>query len=102
MFKLLVTELAHQDLDDIVLYIAVQLGNAEAAARLLDDIDQCYSYLRENPRMYELCHDPHLAASGYRKVPFNNYVLIYKVDDKSSAVTVLRIFYGGRDYPNLI
>jgi toxin ParE1/3/4 len=102
MFKLLITELAHQDLDDIVSYISVQLGNVGAAARLLDDLDQCYSHLRENPQMFELCRDHHLAASGYRKVPINNYVLIYKVDNNKSTVTILRIFYGGRDYPNII
>jgi len=35
MYKLIVTELAHQDLDNIVSYIAVQLANPAAASNFL-------------------------------------------------------------------
>jgi plasmid stabilization system protein ParE len=44
MYKLVVTELAHQDLDNIVSYIAIQLANPVAASDFLDKVDKCYGY----------------------------------------------------------
>jgi hypothetical protein len=40
MYKLVVTELAHQDLDNIVSYIAIQLANPAAASDFLDKVDK--------------------------------------------------------------
>lgn len=42
MYKLLITELAHQDLDSIVSYIAVQLTNPKAAGDFLDEVTALY------------------------------------------------------------
>lgn len=57
MYKLVVSELAHRDLDDIVSYIAIELGNPIAAANFLDEVEKCYSHLKNNPFIYERCHD---------------------------------------------
>jgi Plasmid stabilization system protein len=67
MYKLLVTELAHQDLDNIVSYIAIQLSNPKAAGDFLDEVATCYSFLKDNPIMYERCQDRRLEKEGYRK-----------------------------------
>lgn len=42
MYRLIVSELAHQDLDNIVSYIVVQLANSTAASDFLDEVDKCY------------------------------------------------------------
>lgn len=57
MYKLVVSELAHRDLDDIVSYIAIELTNPMAAANLLDEVEKCYDHLKNNPFIYERCHD---------------------------------------------
>jgi toxin ParE1/3/4 len=68
VYKLLVTELAHQDLDNIVSYIAVQLANPKAAEDFLDEVTTCYGFLKNNhPMMYERCQDKRLGKEGYRK-----------------------------------
>lgn len=102
MYKLKITELASDDLDSIVAYIAVQLANSNAAARLLDDIEKCYHLLKTNPEMCEACQDERLSQQGYRKALAGNYVLIYKIDEQSRTVYILRFFYGARDYSKLI
>lgn len=102
MYKLVVTELAHQDLDDIVAYIAVQLANPAATSDFLDEVDKCYGFLKSNPMMYSKCNDRRLEKEGYRKAVIKNYILIYKVDKSAKTVSVLRFFYGTRDYANLI
>ena len=45
MYKLVITELAQSDLDDIVSYIAVNLSTA--AGDFLDKAEKCYSHLRK-------------------------------------------------------
>lgn len=102
MYKLIVTELAHQDLDNIVSYIAVQLANPTAASDFLDEVDKCYGYLKRNPLMYSKCQDSRLEKEGYRKVVVKNYIIIYKVDENDKKVNILRFFYGAQDYAKLI
>ncbi|MED4599724.1 type II toxin-antitoxin system RelE/ParE family toxin [Paenibacillus validus] len=102
MYRLIVTELAHQDLDNIVSYIAVQLANPTAASDFLDEVDKCYAHLRNNPVMYPKCQDNRLEKEGYRKAVIKNYILVYKVDEGAEKVVILRFFYGAQDYNKLI
>jgi plasmid stabilization system protein ParE len=98
MFNLLVTELAHQDLNHIISYIAVKLSNPKAAGAFLDEVATCYSFLKSSPLMYAGCLDERLGKAGYRKAIIKNYVLVFKVDEVSRIVTVMRFFYSAQDY----
>ena len=102
MYKLFVTELAHQDLDHIISYIAVKLSNPKAAGDFLDEVATCYSYLKSNPLMYTGCLDERLRKEGYRKAVIKNYVLVYKISEESKTVSIMRFFYGAQDYTKLI
>lgn len=102
MYKLLVTELAHQDLDNIVSYIALQLANPKAAGDFLDEVTACYGFLKSNPMMYERCQDRRLGKEGYHKAVIKNYVLVYKIVEVSKTVSIMRFFYGAQDYTKLI
>ncbi|MBN1468550.1 MAG: type II toxin-antitoxin system RelE/ParE family toxin [Fusobacteriaceae bacterium] len=98
MYKLIVSELAHQDLGTIVSYIVEELSNPIAASNFLDEVDKCYNYLKTNPLMYEKCQDKRLWKEGYRKVFIKKYVLLYKIDEDSKVVSIMRFFYGAQDY----
>lgn len=102
MYRLVITELAHEDLDNIVSYIAVQLDNPMAAANFLDEVERCYDFLKSNPLMFERCQDVRLETEGYRKATINNYVLVYKVDETAKTVVIYRFFYGAQNYILLI
>lgn len=102
MFKLLVSELAHRDLDNIIYYIAVQLANPKAAGDFLDELEKCYGYLKSNPMMYAKCQNKRLEKEGYRRVLIKNYVLVYKINEASKTVSILRFFYSAQDYVKLI
>lgn len=101
-YKIAMTELAAQDLDSIVTYIACSLENPSAATAFIDEVEDCYSGLARMPLMYELCRDSRLRALGYHKAVIRNYVMIYKVDDAEKAVYILRFFYGRQDYERLL
>jgi len=102
MYRLVITGLAHEDLDSIVSYIAVQLVNPIAAANFLDEVEKCYGYLKSNPLIYEKCHDARLEKEGYHKATVNNYVLVYKVDEPAKMIIIYRFFYGAQNYIQLI
>ena len=102
MYRLVVSEFAHEDLDNIISYIAVQLANPIAATNVLNEVEKCYGYLKSNPLMYERCHDARLENEGYRKAAIKNFVLVYKVDEAAKAVIICRFFYGAQDYVKLI
>jgi len=102
MYRLVVSEFAHSDLDNIVSYIAIQLANFIAATNFLDEVDKCYVHLKNNPFVYERCHDSFLEKKGYRKATIKNYVLVYMVEEMTKTVIVHRFFYGAQDYVKLI
>ena len=101
-YKLNVTELAHEDLFNIVAYIAVELSNKPAAIHFVDEVEDCYIRLKENPYLYELCRDPRLKMEGYRKAVISHYVLVYKFNEPANEVVIYRFFYGRQDYTKLI
>lgn len=41
-------------------------------------------------------------SMGIHKMPVDNYCAFYRVDEDAAAVTILRIFYAGRDIENII
>ena len=98
MYDLLITKAADQDLDGIVEYIAVNLSNPSAAGAFLDSVAACYRVLRETPLAYAECSDKPLQAKRYRKAVIDNFLLVYRTDEKTRKVYVLRFFYGGQDY----
>lgn len=101
-YKIIMTELAEQDLDHILGYIAHALANPSAAASFANAVEACYSDLEELPLMYELCHDPRLRALEYHKAVIKNYIMVYRVDETAKTVYILRFFYGRQDYEKLI
>lgn len=101
-YRIVETELALQDLDNILEYIAVSLSNPTAAADFADAVEDCYSALEEMPLMFEFCRNPRLRAQGYHKAVIKNYVMVYKLDERAKAVQVMRFFYGRQDYEKLI
>ena len=102
MYRLAVSELAHEDLRNIISYIKNTLCAPESAARFTDQVKQCYSRLKSSPLIYALCNDERLEKEGYRKALIKNYVLVFKIDEEKKVVNIHRFFYGREDYPDRI
>ncbi len=102
MYKLTITDLAQEDLDAIVKYIACQLENPIAAGAFLDEVEACYKQVNSNPFVYARSNDIRLARAGYRKVVIKKYLLMFKVDEDTKTVVAYRVFYGAMDYERLL
>ena len=102
MYKVIISGAAEADLDEIIGYIAVALANPQAADSLTDKIAACYDDLARTPYMYGQCLNLRLQALGYRRVSIQNYIMVYRVDEESKTVYILRFFYGPSDYERLL
>lgn len=97
-YKLLMSKSAKNDLSKILNYISVDLENPKAAKELMDKIDKCMLQLKDNPLMYAKVNDIKLSNAEYRKLPIDNYIIVYRFDKTTNTVRIMRLFFGRRDY----
>lgn len=93
---------AYRDLADIYSYIAFTLRERHTASNHLKRIRQEISSLRTFPERYSAVDWNPWASMGMRRVSVGHYVVYYRVDLADKLVTVIRIFYGGRDVEHII
>ena len=70
----------------------------QAAAHLLDGVEEIYDYLEDNPKIYRESQEPFLHSFHYReaKVKGMDYIVVYKVLE--DVVYILGIFNCLEDY----
>ena len=93
---------AYDDLGDIYSYIAFVLREKGTASRLVRRIRKEISSLAVFPERYGCVEWEPWASMGIRKMPVEHYVIYYCTDTDQRVVTVIRIFYGGRDVEGII
>ena len=101
-YKVIASASADSDLDEILTYIAETLFNPQAASDFADELDKKYDALEKNPLMFALSQNERLAQLGYRRFVVGSYVILYLVDEERMLVTIMRIFYGRRNYEQYI
>ena len=93
---------ALDDLREIYEYIANELLVPETAAAQLGRIRKEVRSLDFMPARYALVEwEPWFSMKMYQ-LPVDNFNVYYLVNDEKKAVTVVRIFYGGRDIEEII
>jgi plasmid stabilization system protein ParE len=100
IYKVVVTDRAHEHIDNIIRYIIEQLKNDVAAVSILEDIESTFDRLENIARSLQLCNDPYLAEKGYRKISLgkHDYLMLYQI--KGNVVFVNGIFHMLEDYHN--
>ena len=91
---------ALDDLREIYSYIANELLVSETASAQLSRIRKEVRSLDFMPARYALVDWEH--SMKMHQLPVDNFIVYYLVDDEKRAVTVARIFYGGRDIEGII
>ncbi len=93
---------AKDDLKAIYSYIAFTLcaqTAAQAQAKRIRKEILSLSFLPE--RYAQVSWEP-WHSQGVRKVPVDNYVIFYVVNEKAHCVEIIRIFYGGRNVEEIV
>ena len=96
-FRVIYSSEAFEDLKSIYSYIAVKLKAHDTAKKLTDRIRNEIRSLGEMPERYAQVDWEPWASMGMHKLPIDNYVVFYLVDNEAMCVSIVRIFYGGRD-----
>jgi addiction module RelE/StbE family toxin len=92
-YKVSITLKAFDDLDEIYDYITNKLFNANAAEKLIDEIETSIMRLRDFPLSFSLVNDDILKKKGYRKLIVANYIVFYLVDEIEKQVIIMRVLY---------
>lgn len=92
-YKIVVTELAEQDVESVNDYIAYVLHSPENAAETVSGIRKAIATLRQMPKRHELHEDEALRVKGIRKQYYKNYKILYFISEEVGTIYVIRVFH---------
>ncbi|MBQ9443780.1 MAG: type II toxin-antitoxin system RelE/ParE family toxin [Lachnospiraceae bacterium] len=88
---------AKDDLRNIFIYIAYELGSRDNAEGQVNRIREAIKVLDEFPkRNPTVPYEPWMGL-GMRRLNVDNYAVLYLVDEDNERVEIVRIPYGARD-----
>jgi len=93
---------AMDDIREIYSYIAFELQSPDVAVGQVNRIRKEIRSLDFMPTRYSTVDWEPWKSMKMHKIPVDNYLVYYAVNDESRIVTVIRIFYGGRDVEGII
>jgi len=89
-------------LRNVYSYIAVNLKAKTAAKNQVAHIRRAIHSLDFMPARYAVVDWEPWQSMQMHKLPVNNYVIFYTVDYDACIVTIVRIFYGGRNIDEIV
>lgn len=93
---------ALDDFREIYLYIANELLAPETATALLGRIREEVRSLDFMPARYAFVSWEPWHSMKMHRLPVDNFIVYYLVDDEKRTVTVARVCYGGRDIEGIV
>ena len=100
-YRVIYSPEAVSDLKTIYAYIAFSLSNPTAAKSTSEAIRSAIRSLDTMPNRHELVDWEPMKTMGLHHFAIKNYVVYYLVDESECFVSIVRIFYGGRDVTKL-
>lgn len=92
-YKIRISELAEQDLENAGDYIAFKLLNPIAAENMVKGIREQINKLEVFLASYELDDDSILAELGIHKTYYKEYKIFYTIDDNVKKIFIVRILH---------
>ena len=89
---------AFADLDGIFAYIALEKQSPENAQGQTDRIWKALKSLDTFPQSHQERTEGKYAGRGYRQLLIDNFIAIFKINEKEKIVHVITIQYQGRDF----
>jgi len=97
-YKVIFTENAEIELDNIYDYISKTLLSEDSAKGLMDKIEKSALRLEIFPELCSIAEGYIINGIQYRKLIVDNYILLYNVDEKNKKVNIIHAFYGRKNY----
>ena len=90
-FEVELSEKADEDLRNIFLYIAIDLGVPETAEKQIERLWNAMRSLDELPERYRRYEEEPWHSRGMRVLPVDNYVVLYIPDLEEKMVRIVRV-----------
>lgn len=97
-YKVIITDDAFEDLDNILYYLLFVLKNEQAAQNVLSDFELTKEHISHVAGSLKLCENSKLREKGYRRLEFqkHSYFLLYRIE--GSLVIVDAVFHDLQDF----
>ena len=95
-YKIKLTNQFIGELDRIYNYIYFSLNSPITATKLYYKIKNSILNLNFYPERFPILNN----TKTLRKLLINNYIIIYKINNKTNDVFILHIFHGNQNYLN--
>ena len=96
-FSVCYSDEALEDLRNIFMYIAYELGSRDNAEGQVDRIREAVKKLDKYPKKNPTVPYEPWSSLGMRRLNVDNYVVFYLVDEANERVEIVRIPYGAMD-----
>ena len=88
---------AFRDIENIYKYIMSEKLSPENAKKQTDRIIAAIESLEIFPESYQERLEGRFIGKGYRQLLIDNYLAIYKIDDKNKIVYIITVQYQGQN-----
>ena len=101
-FSVEISELAEEQYDSILSYLANVKRNPQAVNGVIDDFDHAVELLERMADTFGYCQDERLRVNGFHKIHLKSYryLLVYRVN--GSKVVIEGMYHELQDYENAI
>lgn len=99
-YSLKITDEADELIDSIIYYLVYKLKSKQAARTLLEEMQNAYDAIAENPYLFQKTEDLYLKHKGYHKAPVKNYVILYTINESEKVVNISGVFHDLENYKN--
>lgn len=96
-FDYKLTNKADFELNEIVQYIGVELGNQQAATNFVMKLENKIDYIRTFPEGGSPVYNEFMQIENVRKIVVNNYIVYYYPDIENKMIYILSIVYAKRN-----
>ena len=91
-----------EELKNIIYHIRVRLKEPLVTEKLYNNVVKKIYSLTFMPERYARIYNSKDKTRNIRKLPVNNYLIIYEINKNTGQVFILHIFHCSQDYFNLI
>lgn len=97
-YNLIITERADKMIDNLIYYILHKLYNPPAALHFIENLENIYQRLKENPLQFPKCSNKIFKNKEYRQALFSkmNYRVIFRIDEQT--VYIVGVFHTLENY----
>lgn len=96
-YKIKINPKAIRELDSIYEYIATDKQAPENSRGQVDRLKTAILSLDTFPQSHQERTEGKYAGKGYRQLLTDNYISIFKIDERKKLVTVVTVQYQGRN-----